>query len=1167
MSSASSPSVKASSTGTETPVNGNGNGNSNSQTPALNSVLSGTSEHSPKINPHRSQFNLLPQQLALPQPAMTSTTAAAAGNPRKCVSGSGVGSSNNKAKLKKRPQLQKSPSYYLSNPNATPTHSLSHNHLHSVNSGTKNSKYVYSVDDDTDEIEQDMEREYLEGYHDALRYRFKKSSKNLKDNFSISSGVPGVISKAQYVQQQSTHSSHHSLPHRQASTSVLASPIATQSNSAGSTAIGDVKTLTEKAYQDLQHAASNLHKLEDIEGDSIHTNNNLNTVIRHHNASKEQTAEPQDGNDGEQQQQDDADDSIVDDGEDAQEYAEDYYNEDQQQGQGQAENVEFGEDQYEQGDDPVDTRSISSEESYTLRERQTAINTTHPFGIRIWKPAIYKKIRSVDKEADVDIHEVDITKRRKITWDVRLTNTIWAFTFGVLLFSICFIGSVVLIIVGSVNYSKVFFKLGTYLLWPFGKLVYLQQDENYLSEDRNDGTTFGEYARWRDEELNKLFFSASRLNASGSNDNSDTASYLHSTDHIPTLRTLPPSSPLAATSAQAARQPRATSNRISTITEEEELEQGGESPETFKKRFFGRGDWNLGRIVFYMFFYLVLYPIGASVWLICWLMVFTIPMAKVIQTLSIHLKKHPLALFYRFDIDPRIATATNAANFKQSNVLICTYRSSGFHYYRYTVEGTNIFFINLMAVVFFTIFAFFGMKEFLGMENIFTNESVIFGLCLLSIIPLAYFIGQAVASISAQSSMGLGAVINAFFSTVVEIFLYCVALNQKKGQLVEGSMVGSILGAVLLLPGVSMCAGALKRKTQRYNPASAGVSSTMLIFSVVVMLSPTFFFQIYGNYEVECKPCVDKFLTTVAAASSQKVSCQTCQFFQPPVKLDALFNDVLKPFSIICAVLLFMAYIIGLWFTLRTHAALIWETPITEPKKQPPHLQHMESSSQIIDLNQIPQEQTAIPAAAPAAAPAPAESGGHDAPNWSKNKSTFVLLASTILYAIIAEILVDCVDSVLVQFPQLDPKFLGITIFALVPNTTEFLNAISFATHGNVALSMEIGSAYALQVALIQIPSLVLYSLFFIDVGTVKDVKDSMFTLIFPKWDLFTSIISVMLFTYIYGEGKSNYFKGSILILGYVVCVMGFFFVSVVKDQESLLGLSGAAVRIMVPNN
>jgi Ca2+:H+ antiporter len=63
---------------------------------------------------------------------------------------------------------------------------------------------------------------------------------------------------------------------------------------------------------------------------------------------------------------------------------------------------------------------------------------------------------------------------------------------------------------------------------------------------------------------------------------------------------------------------------------------------------------------------------------------------------------------------------------------------------------------------------------------------------------------------------------------------------------------------------------------------------------------------------------------------------------------------------------------------------------------------------------------------------------GHDAPNWSRTKSTVILLGATVLYAIIAEILVDTVDVVLESF-AIDQKFLGITLFALVPNTTEFL--------------------------------------------------------------------------------------------------------------------------------
>ena len=181
-------------------------------------------------------------------------------------------------------------------------------------------------------------------------------------------------------------------------------------------------------------------------------------------------------------------------------------------------------------------------------------------------------------------------------------------------------------------------------------------------------------------------------------------------------------------------------------------------------------------------------------------------------------------------------------------------------------------------------------------------------------------------------------------------------------------------------------------------------------------------------------------------------------------------------------------------------------------------------------------------ATAGGAAEAPA-GGGHDAPNWSRTKSYIVLLSATVAYAVIAEILVNTVDSVLANV-DIDEKFLGITLFALVPNTTEFLNAISFAMNGNIALSMEIGSAYALQVCLLQIPALVLFSAIYGRFIDPSDIIDHTFTLIFPSWDLVTVFLSIFLLNNVTREEKSNYWKGSILVLGYLVVVLGFHFAS-----------------------
>ena len=93
----------------------------------------------------------------------------------------------------------------------------------------------------------------------------------------------------------------------------------------------------------------------------------------------------------------------------------------------------------------------------------------------------------------------------------------------------------------------------------------------------------------------------------------------------------------------------------------------------------------------------------------------------------------------------------------------------------------------------------------------------------------------------------MGAVINATFGSIIEIILYSIALTQSKGRLVEGSIVGSLLAGVLLMPGMSMCSGALRRKDLKFNAKSASVTSMMLIMAIIGALTPTLFYQTYGN--------------------------------------------------------------------------------------------------------------------------------------------------------------------------------------------------------------------------------------------------------------------------------------------------------------------------------
>ncbi|KAL1609972.1 hypothetical protein SLS60_001637 [Paraconiothyrium brasiliense] len=884
-----------------------------------------------------------------------------------------------------------------------------------------------------------------------------------------------------------------------------------------------------------------------------------------------------------------------------------------------------GVDEGDGDEDEDDDGDVSDAESFTLKDRQEAINVTHPFGIRIWKPALYKKSRSVQRNAEGDIHS---TPGYHVSKWLVLFNIAWTVVFGWWLALLAAAGGLLCALFWFVDscqeYSMLLFHLAAYLLYPFGKYVKLLQDEAYAEEDEGEGRSISEYEQWQsgDIEEGRLFFGPSE--GAGSSLVGRRRNSVDSTNETTSL---------------LGRDGRANLSHTDTSKT--------------KRRLFGRGKWNVGRVVFFVFFYGVFSPALFLVAGLCWFLVFTIPMGKVTLLLFDHLRRHPLALSFHSD------SGNVRRPGESSSILLCTYRAVGTKYWKYTIDGTNIFLINLLGLVAFVIFDYFVLHETLHLKNPLTDTFFLFAMALLSIIPLAYFIGQAVASISAQSSMGVGATINAFFSTVVEVFLYCVALNQNKAQLVEGSIIGSIFAGILFLPGLSMCFGALKRKTQRFNVKSAGVTSTMLLFAVIGAFGPTLFYQIYGSHELVCATCIRHH------GLDREQDCRRCYYSQTPAMDNEFYTEAVQPYTWFAAALLFLSYVIGLLFTLRTHAATIWTTEVDEKKAQDlsvsqlshsgqiefpgtlsrqatsnsvaradirnsqlykrivgqtlqqvgygaedetstgttkrptsraggqatPHvvppkdgerrspsanfhvegLSEHDNESLVRQITEIAAHTTALatrdvvkaPRRAAHMATTPVKdrphhhrtgtfegvaeepaavhaAGGHDAPNWSRTKSSAILLTATIAYAIIAEILVNTVDVVL-EGSNIDEKFLGITLFALVPNTTEFLNAISFAMNGNIALSMEIGSAYALQVLLLQIPALVFYSAWHNRGFEPAKVVDQTFSLIFPQWDMVTVILCVFLLSYMYGEGKSNYFKGSILILSYFVVIVGFF--------------------------
>ena len=120
-----------------------------------------------------------------------------------------------------------------------------------------------------------------------------------------------------------------------------------------------------------------------------------------------------------------------------------------------------------------------------------------------------------------------------------------------------------------------------------------------------------------------------------------------------------------------------------------------------------------------------------------------------------------------------------------------------------------------------------------------SNFTAVFITAALSIVPLTRLMASATGVLAARVSNTASALFNATFGNAVELFIAIFALQRGLVDLVKASIVGSILINVLLLVGLSMIAGGLKYKEQRFNKDSAGLSSTMLIIVVIGMALPS----------------------------------------------------------------------------------------------------------------------------------------------------------------------------------------------------------------------------------------------------------------------------------------------------------------------------------------
>ena len=165
-------------------------------------------------------------------------------------------------------------------------------------------------------------------------------------------------------------------------------------------------------------------------------------------------------------------------------------------------------------------------------------------------------------------------------------------------------------------------------------------------------------------------------------------------------------------------------------------------------------------------------------------------------------------------------------------------------------------------------------------EFMHLSPTLIFITSCLAIIPLAGLMGEATEEISVYSGPRVGGFLNATFGNATELIIAFFALKEGLFDVVKASIVGSVIGNILLILGLSMILGGYKFKTQSFNKKAVEVSSSMLLFSVIGLSIPA--------------------------------------IFTHAIKVDLLTSKY-ESLSVAIALIMFAIYILGLYFSFYTH--------------------------------------------------------------------------------------------------------------------------------------------------------------------------------------------------------------------------------------------------------
>lgn len=136
----------------------------------------------------------------------------------------------------------------------------------------------------------------------------------------------------------------------------------------------------------------------------------------------------------------------------------------------------------------------------------------------------------------------------------------------------------------------------------------------------------------------------------------------------------------------------------------------------------------------------------------------------------------------------------------------------------------------------------------------------------LAIVPLAGLIGESTEQLAVRLGPQRGGLLNATMGNLTELIVGVFLLAGGEFTVVKATLIGSIVGNLLFVLGLSFAAGGMRHKTMDFNPQTASVHASSLLLAVAGLVVPALLLVTTPSVSFTAKEVVSSVVAAVLIA-------------------------------------------------------------------------------------------------------------------------------------------------------------------------------------------------------------------------------------------------------------------------------------------------------------